>query len=463
MPPSQVELIYGLDDVPRPFPRALGLGLQHVLAMFGGTILVPLLLGPEMGMDATQIAILISSAFFCSGVATFLQITVGSRLPIIQGVSFAFLVPFFAIIAAHPGPDAMRYIAGLVLVGAAIEATVGFSRLFGMLRRYVTPITIGPVIALIGLSLFEPAAQTSGSYWPLALLMVALVFVFTLVVDRRRRFFSLFPILLAMVACYLLALVLTWTGVFAEGSPQAVSFDGVREAAWIRGLIVGEGGILWPWGTPRFDWALLIGILAAFLASMVESFGDYHAISQITTGEDPDARTIDRGIGAEGLGSFATGLFGGFSSTSYSGNIALVGLTRVGSRYVVGVAAAVLIAMGFVAKLGAVIATIPQPIVGGAYLALFGLIAAIGLSLLRRVDLDSQRNLLIIGFVLFSGFVFPSYFATAEDFSVLDIDWLTDVVVAVGSSGIATATVLGLLLDNLIPGTPAERGLADGS
>lgn len=459
MEPRAVELSYGLDDVPEPFPKALGLGLQHVLTMFGGTILVPLLLGPAMGMNAEQTAILISSAFLCAGIATFFQITIGSRLPIIQGVSFAFLVPFFAIISAHPGPDAMRYIAGLVLVGGVVEATIGFAGIFGYLRRFVTPITIAPVIALIGLSLFEPAAQTAGSYWPLALLMVALVFVLTLVIGSRYRFLTVFPVLAAIVICYAVALVLTWTGVFAEGSAQAVSFAGVGDTDLVRGLTVGEGGILWPWGTPLFDWSLLIGILAAFLASMVESFGDYHAISQIVTGEDPEPRTIDRGIGAEGVGSFATGLFGGFSSTSYSGNIALVGLTRVGSRYVVGVAAAVLLVMGFVGKLGALIATIPQPIVGGAYLVLFGLIAAIGLSMLRRVDMDSQRNLLIVGFVLFSGFVFPTYFASADDFSVFDIEWLTEMVVAIGSSGIATAAVLGLLLDNLIPGTAEERGL----
>jgi len=459
MATSELELSYSLDDVPRPFPRAFGLGLQHVLTMFGGTILVPLLLGPAMGMDAGQTAILISSAFICSGIATTLQITVGSRLPIIQGVSFAFLVPFFAIIAAHPGPDAMRYIAGLVMVGAVVEATVGFTGLFGRLRRYVTPITIAPVIALIGLSLYEPAAGTAGLYWPLAILMVALVFTLSLVLAPRFRFFSMFPVLMAMVICYVVALVLTWTGVFAEGTPEAVSFAGVGDAGWLRGLAVGDGGILWPWGMPRMDWSLLVGVLAAYLASMVESFGDYHAISQIATGRDPAARTIDRGVGAEGLGSFATGLFGGFASTSYSQNVGLVGLTRVASRYVVGVAAGILVLMGLVGKLGAVVATIPQPIVGGAYLALFGLIAAIGLSLLKRVDMGSQRNLLIVGFVLFSGFVFPSYFDTAQDFSVLGVGWLTDVVVAIGSSGIATAAVLGLVLDNLIPGTPEERGL----
>jgi uracil-xanthine permease len=460
--PSQVELNYGLEDVPKPLGKALGLGLQHVLTMFGATILVPLLLGPPMGMDTVEIAILISSVFICSGIATFLQVTIGSRLPIIQGVSFAFLAPFFAIIAVHPGPEAMRYIAGMVLVGALIEVTIGFGGLFGLLRRFVSPITIAPVIALIGLSLFAPAAQTSSGHWPLALLMLTLVFVYSLILAPKYRFFSLFPVLLAIITSYLVALIFTWIGVFEAGSVAAVSFAGVGDADWIRGLAIGDGGILFPWGTPLFDWTFLIGILAAYLASMIESFGDYHAVSRIATGRDPDARTINRGIGSEGLGCFATGLFGGFASTSYSENIGLVGLTRVASRYVVVIGAGFLVVLGLIAKFGAIVATIPSPIVGGAYLALFGLIAAIGLSLLRRADMDSQRNLMIVGFVLFAGFVFPSYFGSeaAAEFSLFGIGWLTDIVVSIGSSGIATAAVLGLLLDNLIPGTPEERGLA---
>lgn len=293
----------------------------------------------------------------------------------------------------------------------------------------------------------------------MALLPLALVFIFSLVLSRRHKFFSMFPVLLAIVISYGVALLLTITGVLEQGSPAAVSFSAVTETDWLRGVAVGGGGVLWPWGLPRFDWSLLVGILAAYLASMVESFGDYHAVSQIAIGRNPEAKTINRGIGSEGLGCIATGLFGGFASTSYSQNIGLVGLTRVASRYVVGVSAAILLALGLVAKFGAVVATIPQPIVGGLYLALFGLIAAIGLSLLRGVDMDSQRNLLIVGFVLFAGFVFPSYFNSAADFSVMGIEWLTDIVVSIGSSGIATAAVFGLLLDNLIPGTPEERGL----
>ncbi|MTV27756.1 xanthine permease [Nitriliruptoraceae bacterium ZYF776] len=454
------ELRYGLDDTPRPWTTALGLGLQHVLTAFGATIAVPLLLAPALGFDATQVAILISSVFICSGLATAVQVRFGSRLPIVQGISFAFLGPFFAIIAAHPGESAMRYIAGAVIAGALVEIVVGYGGVMGLLQRFITPITIGPVIALIGLSLYGPAADNAGGNWWLALLTVGLVFLFALVLAPRVRFLSLFPILLAVVGAYLVALVLSVTGVFGADAAGYVDFAGVGDAPWFRGVEIGGGGLLLPWGTPLFDLGFFVAVLAAYLASTIESFGDYHAISRIVTGRPPEARQVDRGIGAEGIGCLLTGLLGGFASTSYSENIGLVGLTKVASRVVVLLGAGALVVLGLVSKVGAVIATVPTPIVGGVYLSLFGLIAAVGLSNLRRADLDSQRNLMIVGFVLFMGLVVPTYVGgLPDDWTLLGVGWLTDLARSIGSSGIAVAALLGLLLDNVVPGTDAERGV----
>ncbi|WP_083441176.1 uracil-xanthine permease family protein [Nitriliruptor alkaliphilus] len=458
--PPQVELNYGLDDVPKPFPKAIGLGLQHVLTAFGATITVPLILGPAMGFDLTQIAILISSVFIASGLATVVQVMFGTRLPIVQGVSFAFLGPFFAIIAAHPGEDAMRYIAGAIMAGAIVEMIVGYGGLMGVLRRFITPITIGPVIALIGLSLFGAASGTAQGNWWLALLTVAFIFVYGLILAQRVRMFSLFPILLAVLSAYLVALVLTAVGVFEAGSASAVSFEGIGDAPWLRGFVPGEGGIIFPWGTPLFDLGFFVAIIAAYLASTIESFGDYHAISRIVGKGDPTKKQINRGIGAEGIGCFITGLVGGFASTSYSENIGLVGLTKVASRVVVIIGAIALVVLGLASKVGAVIATIPSPIVGGIYLALFGLIAAVGLSNLQRADMDSQRNLMIVGFVLFMGLVVPNYFGgLPDDWTLLGVGWLTDLAKSIGGSGIAVAAIVGLLLDNIIPGTDLERGV----
>lgn len=454
---SVLDLNYGLDDVPKPFYKAIGLGIQHVLTMFGATILVPLLVGPALGFQGAEIAVLISSVFIASGIATAIQVTVGSRLPIVQGVSFAFLGGFFAIAGSYQGAEAMRYIAGMIIIGAILEVVIGFGGLMGVLRRFITPITIGPVIGLIGLTLFGAAADSAAAHWPLALLTLALTFVYSLILAPKVRLFSLFPILLAVITAYAFAWIMTVAGVFTGAA--AVDFSGAGATPWIRGFEVGGGGVIFPWGTPLFDFTFIIVFLAAYMASAIESFGDYHAISRIARGADPSVEEINRGIGAEGLGCAATAVVGGFASTSYSENIGLVGLTKVASRRVVLIGAVVLIVLGLVTKVGGIITTIPTPIVGGIYLSLFGLIAAVGLSNLRRADMDSQRNLMIVGFVLFSGFVFPAYFAGVQDFSFFGIDWATTVVSSIFSSGIATAAVFGILLDNVIPGTDEERGI----
>ena len=454
-PSARLPVRYGVDDVPRPWPKALGLGLQHVLAMFGATAAVPLLLGPAMGMTPEEIGLLVSSVMVCSGIATFLQVRFGTRLPIIQGVSFAFLGPFFAIIAATGGgAETMQYIAGAILGGAVVEALVGYSTLFGRLRRYVSPVVIGPVIALIGLALFEVGAPQAGRDWGLAGLVIACTFLFALVLGRRWPFLALFPILLAVVVAYTVAVALTAAGVYGPEAPGAVRFAAVAETPWLRD----PTRLVLPWGPPRFHLGFFLATLAGYLASMIESFGDYYAVARAAGEPEPTRRQVDRGIGAEGIGCFLTGLLGGFASTSYSENIGLVALTRVASRRVVYLAAAMLVGLGLLAKFGAAVASIPVPIVGGLYCTLFGLIAAVGLSIVARADLGSHRNLLIVGFTLFMGLSVPAYFDGVEVVTPA-APWLADLVETVGSTGMAVAALLGLLLDNLIPGTDEERGL----
>ncbi len=466
------DLNYGVDDVPKPFGRALALSLQHVLTMFGATIAVPLILAGPLGFDGAQTAILVSSAFIASGLATALQLTIGSRLPIVQGVSFAFLGAFFAIIGAHSGAEAMQYIAGGIILGGIVEAVVGYTGLIGTLQKYITPITIGPVIALIGLSLFGAAignvvsqvdpdtgATIAQGNWWIAILVIVLVFVFSLVLSDRNGFFALFPILLAVVTTYLVALVLSLAGAIDEGNRAYVTFDALSGTPWVRS-VVGEQAVFFPWGLPKFDFGFFIAILAAYMASSIESIGDYNAVSRIAGLGKPDNTTVSKGIGSEGVGCVATAFVGGFASTSYSENIGLIGLSKVASRYVVLLGAGLLIVLGFVSKIGAVVATIPAPIVGGIYMALFGLIAGVGLSNLQHADMNSQRNLLIVGFLLFMGLAVPNYFGQVPaDWTLFGQGWLTDIVRSIGSSGIAVAAVLGLFLDNLLPGTDEERGI----
>ncbi|MFH1420145.1 MAG: solute carrier family 23 protein [Planctomycetota bacterium] len=460
-------VVYGLEDRP-PAGRAVVLALQHALTMFGATVAVPLLLGPKMGMDQSEIATLISSVMLCSGIATLIQATFGSRLPIIQGVSFSFLAAFFAIISAGKvegwaPAEMMQYIAGTIMVGALVEMTIGFSGLMGLLRKVLSPVVVGPVIMLIGLALFQHGAPKAGTHWPTSGLTIVLVIIFSMILSRRVRFLKTFPILTAIVLTCGVCWVLSVTGVFAEGHPARIDFGRVQHSEWVR---ANPAEIVFPWGMPKFNLGFIIAGLAAYLASMIESFGDYHACSNMAGGGDPTPSQISRGIGCEGVGCFLTSVFGGFSSTSYSENIGLVGLTKVGSRYVVQIAGVVLVLLGLFGKFGALAATIPGPVVGGLYCVLFGLISAIGIQQLAKADLSSDRNLFIAGFSLFMGLSVPAYFGGLSSYTPgwaeLSKDLpagVTSLLGSIGSTGMGVAAILGIVLDNLIPGTPEERGL----
>jgi xanthine/uracil permease len=214
----------------------------------------------------------------------------------------------------------------------------------------------------------------------------------------------------------------------------------------------------------------VIAGLAGYLASMIESFGDYHACSNMAGAGDPTPKQISRGIGCEGVGCFLTSVLGGFSSTSYSENIGLIGLTKVGSRFVVQIAAVILVLLGLFGKFGALAATIPGPVVGGLYCVLFGLISAIGVQQLAKADLSSDRNLFVAGFSLFMGLSVPAYFGGLGSYTPgwaeLSVDWpdsIRSVLGSIGSTGMGVGAIVGITLDNLIPGTPRERGLESGA
>jgi uracil-xanthine permease len=481
---EKMKPIYGLDDKPE-LPRTLVLSAQHVLTMFGATVSVPLLFGPVMGMSPAEIARLISAVMLCSGLATLVQTSIGSRLPIVQGVSFSFLAAFFLIIGEATneaaaagvavGPLAMQYIAGAIILGALVEIGIGFSGLVGVLRKALSPVVIGPVIMLIGLALFQHGAPKAGTHWPISGLTILLIILFSLVFSRKKRFFRLFPILTAVILVTALCYILTKAGVFPEGHPSHVSLVAVQESQWVR---LSPGELIFPWGAPKFHLGFFFAILAGYLASMIESIGDYHAASYMAGGGDPTPKQLNRGIGSEGIGCFLTGIFGGFASTSYSENIGLIGLTKVGSRWVVQIGGIILVLLGIFGKFGGFAAAIPGPVVGGLYCALFGLISAIGVQQLAKADLSSDRNLFIAGFSLFMGLSVPAYFAarssveaigpgqalamylpTAENLLAALPSTLAGILISIGSTGMAVAAIFGILLDNLVPGSAEERGL----
>ena len=453
------DLLYGIDDVP-PLGQSLALGLQHYLTMFGSTVAIPLILSKPLGMDGDPVAMgwLIGTMFFVSGITTLLQTTIGNRLPIVQGGTFSFLAPTIAIcgmasLASAGWQVRMTHVQGAIIAGAFFEMAIGYLGIIGKLLRFIGPITIAPTIALIGLSLFKFGAPVAGKHWGIGGLTIGLIILFSQILRHKGRAFALYPVLLGMGGAWATAALLTATGVFPPGHPAFCSLDKVYAAPWVR--------VPYPfqWGMPVFGAAAIVGMIAGYMASMIESIGDYFAAARLSGAPPPTQATVNRGIGTEGLGCLVAGIFGsGNGTTSYSENIGAIGLTRVGSRRVVQMGALLMIVFGGVAKFGALFTTIPEPIVGGMYCTLFGVIASVGLSNLQYVDLNSARNLFIIGFSFFMGLSVPEYFAQHP--LKFGPQWLADVINTLGGTSMAVGALIATVLDNIVPGTEAERGLA---
>ena len=457
MAENKTSLLYNIDDNP-PVLETVILGLQHYLTMFGSTVAIPLILAPAFGIiDPVEKGWLIATMFFVSGITTLLQTAFGNRLPIVQGGTFSFLAPTFAICGmaalANAGWEVrMQHVQGAIIAGSLVEISVGASGIIGRLLRFVGPITIAPTIALIGLALFKFGAPEAGRHWPIGGLTILLIILFSQYLRQKHRTFELYPILLAIAAAWIVSATLTTVGLFPEGHPSHTSLDNLKNAPWFR--------IPYPfqWGFPQFGAAAFIGMLAGYIASMVESIGDYYACARLSGAPTPDKHVINRGITFEGIGCLVAGIFGtGNGTTSYSENIGAIGLTRVGSRRVVQAGAVIMILLGMVSKFGALFTTIPQPIVGGMYCAMFGMIAAVGLSNLQFVDLNSARNLFILGFAFFMGLSVPEYFAQQP--MQFEPAWVASILNTLGSTGMAVGAFTALALDNTILGTDEERGL----
>ena len=496
---TDVDLIYGIDDIPPPAEAAV-LGFQHYLTMFGSTVAIPLILSEPLGItDPVEKGALIATMFFISGITTLLQTTWGNRLPIVQGGTFSFLTPAIAIcgmagIAEMGWMVKMQHIQGAIIAGALFEIILGYSGMVGRLLRFIGPVTIAPTIALIGLSLFKFGAPVAGTHWGIGGLTIALIIAFSQYLRKTHRAFELFPILLAIVVAWIVAWFCTAAGYFpgpelnAAGEvikpahPAFVSTANLEAAPWFRAPLPFQ------WGMPQFGAAAIVGMLAGYVASMVESIGDYYACARLSGAPIPDRKTINKGIGMEGIGCLIAGIFGtGNGTTSYSENIGAIGLTRVGARRVVQIGAALMLVLGLVGKFGALFTTIPQPIVGGMYCAMFGMIASVGLSNLQFIDLNSARNLFIVGFAFFMGLSMPEYFganpvnmhtwfidgaaamspedlqaaiaALPKDAKFQIFETANGIINTLGGTGMAVGALVAGVLDNTVPGTPEERGL----
>ncbi len=419
----------GIEEKVEP-AKALVFGLQHVLAMFGATVTVPLVVGGAIGLGGDQIALMIQAVLLAMGIATLLQTTIGSRYPIVQGSSFAF-IPGLIAIGSSLGMAAVQ---GALIVGGLIEAAIGWLGIIGKVRRLFTPLVTGVTITLIGFSLADVAIKNFFNFYAdpsggtlLRASAVALVTFLTtvLVALRARGSLKAMPVVVGAAVGYLVSVPL-----------------GLTDFGLVKTLPVLSVPKPFPWGTPVFDSTAIVLLLFAFMVSIIESVGDYHAIATVT-GSEITGKHITRGIGSEGLACSIAGFLGACGTTSYSENIGVVALTKVGSRHVVQVGAVILIFLSLLPKFAGILASMPAPVLGGLTLALYGMISVTGLRLIKEKVEFTDRNMLILAAALIAGLGAPQL---PPEF----LAHFPELIASILESGMAVGALTAVILDRLL-------------
>jgi OHCU decarboxylase len=378
-----------VDEVPPPGKLAI-YGIQHVLAFYAGAVVVPILLAGAIGLSTEQLIHLINADLFTCGIASIIQSVgfwkIGVRLPLLQGVTFTAVSPMIAIAMANGGgTEGLLYIYGSVIIAGMF--TFFIAPYFAKLIRFFPPVVTGSVITIIGLALLPVAATDAvgGAANPdptspknLAFAMGTLALI--VIVQRVfRGFMATVAVLLGLVVGTAVAAFLGDAG-----------FAGVSDASWV--------GVTTPFyfGIPKFSIAAIISMIVVMLITAVETTGDVFATGEIVE-KRVGSEDVSRALRADGLATFLGGVLNSFPYTCFAENVGLVRLTRIKSRYVVAAAGVFMILLGLIPKAGALVASIPAPVLGGAALAMFATVAVVGIQTLARVDFHDHRNVVIVG------------------------------------------------------------------
>ncbi|ARD49405.1 nucleobase:cation symporter-2 family protein [Sporosarcina sp. P33] len=360
------------------------LGFQHLLAMYAGAVLVPLIVGTQIGLTPTQLTYLVSIDILMCGVATLLQISrnkyFGIGLPVVLGCTFTAVGPMILI-----GNDyGISAIYGAVMASGAIIFVI--SRFFGSLVKFFPPIVTGSVVTIIGITLIPVAinnmgggqgAEDFGSMTNISLAFGTLLFI-VLMFRFTSGFMQSIAILLGLVGGTLAAVLL-----------GIVDFSNVQDASYVH--------MVMPFylATPTFHFLPIAIMTLVAMVSLVESTGVYFALGDICE-EEIDQKKLERGYRAEGLASVIGGIFNAFPYTTFSQNVGLMQLSGVKSRRVILVTAIMLISLGFLPKVAALATIIPNAVLGGAMVAMFGMVVSQGIKMLSPVISISQDNAMIV-------------------------------------------------------------------
>lgn len=415
------DIKYDVQDMPRP-GHLIGLSFQHLFAMFGATVLVPILVGIDPAI-----------ALFSSGLGTLAHLSVTKfKIPAYMGSSFAYIATMQTLMKT----DGIAAVAQGAIVGGLVYLIVALIVRFAgneWIDKILPPIVVGPIIMVIGLSLATTAVNDvmfkDGKY-QFTYLLIGLVTLLAVILFNiyGRGLISIIPILLGLIVGYCLAFVLG-----AVTGQEIISFSGVEEAAWLQVPNFDIIGL--DYGFKLYPSAILTMAPIAFV-TMTEHFGHVMVLNSLTNRDFFKDPGLDRTLAGDGLAQMIAGFFGAPPVTSYGENIGVMVLNKIYSVYVIAGAAFIAVVMSFIGKVSALLSSIPAPVIGGISIALFGVIASSGLKILisNKVDFDNKKNLLIASVILVTG-----------------IGGLTLQINGLQITGVTFSTLLGILLYQILP------------
>ena len=432
-----------------PFPQMFLYGLQHVLSMYAGVVAVPLIIGTALKLTPMETTYLVSAGLFMSGIATLLQTLgvwkIGARQPIVQGTSFAAVSTMLAIgMSQGGGTTGLRAIFGALLLSSVIAFFI--APVFTRLLRFFPEVVTGVVITIIGVSLLPVAIKWAGGGTPGVtpsfgapknILVAALtVLIIVLIYRVAPPFFSRVAILLGLVL----------------GTVVAIPF-GLTNFSKIGDAGIFQLTLPFHFGPPIFAVGATISMLVVMLVIMTETTADILAIGEVID-KPADRQQVTNGLRADTGATALASVFNGFSLSAFAQNVGLVAITGIKSRFVVAVSGGILIFLGLFPVLGALVALVPLPVLGGAGLALFGTVAASGIRTLSRVDFNGNSNIVIVAFSIAMGIIpiaVPTFYDKFPD-------WFT----VIFDSGITAAALTAVLLNIVFNILGRRDGSAEG-
>lgn len=453
--------VHPVDQVPS-FGKLSVLGIQHVLAFYAGAVVVPLVIASGLGLDNETLIHLINADLFTCGIASIIQSAglgpkIGVKLPLIQGVTFTAVSPLIAIgIAATPaGADPKTGLA--TMYGSIIAAglvTFFVAPFFAKLLRFFPPVVTGTLLTVMGITLISVSAGDIVSWGTYAaegqdagaLTLRGLAYAFTtlviIVAVQRifKGFMSTISVLVGLVVMTAIAFVL-----------GDANFSDIGQSAWL--------GVTTPFffGIPKFNIAAIISMLIVMAVTMVETTGDVFATGEVV-GKRITPKHVANALRADGLSTFLGGIFNSFPYTCFAQNVGLVRLTRVKSRWVVTAAGIIMIILGILPKAGAVVASIPGPVIGGASLAMFANVAVVGIQTLSKVDMRDNRNAVIVS----TSIGLAMLVTLKPDLASLMPSWLHIIFGSGVTIGALTAFILNLLFFHVGKQDGPDVAIVDG-